>query len=112
MVGDEFLALLNINEISTIKIDVEGAELEVLSDLQDTIKKFRPYIYTEMLETQQTGRIDKASALITENNYALFGVNKSSNTLERIHSSSEIGSKYYAEHIFTPDEELTNLLPE
>lgn len=47
--GDQILANLSIDEIAFIKIDVEGAELEVLEGLADTIERFRPAILFEVL---------------------------------------------------------------
>ena len=47
--GDEIVSELELWEISTIKIDVEGAELEVLVGLSDTIRKTQPFIIFEVL---------------------------------------------------------------
>ncbi|WP_190277479.1 FkbM family methyltransferase [Adhaeribacter rhizoryzae] len=41
---------LNINHISFIKIDVEGAELEVISGMVKTIQKHQPIIVCEVLD--------------------------------------------------------------
>lgn len=45
MPGDD----LSIDDISVIKIDVEGSELEVLQGLIETIDKFSPFILFEVL---------------------------------------------------------------
>jgi FkbM family methyltransferase len=47
--GDDVLAELEISEIAAIKIDVEGAELEVMHGLADTLRKERPPILFEVL---------------------------------------------------------------
>jgi FkbM family methyltransferase len=39
---DNVLSGLNLEKIDWIKIDVEGAELEVLKGLQDTLKRLDP----------------------------------------------------------------------
>lgn len=49
MNGDVALDSLGIGEISTIKIDVEGAEIEVLKGLPRAILRSRPFIVFEML---------------------------------------------------------------
>lgn len=49
--GDEVVAELELNPISTIKIDVEGAELEVLEGLSNTIREQQPFIIFEVLNS-------------------------------------------------------------
>lgn len=47
--GDQVIESLKIEDISIIKIDVEGGELEVLQGLKSTITKYRPMIVCEVL---------------------------------------------------------------
>lgn len=47
--GDRVIQSLGLAEIACIKIDVEGAELEVLRGLKETIKRFTPYVVFEVL---------------------------------------------------------------
>jgi len=47
--GDDLIEQLGIKSISMIKIDVEGAEAEVLNSLRGTIKQVRPIVYCEIL---------------------------------------------------------------
>lgn len=47
--GDEVLAELGIREIAAIKIDVEGAERDVVAGLSDTLARQRPPIVFEVL---------------------------------------------------------------
>ncbi len=47
--GDQVLAELGIREIAAIKIDVEGAELEVLRGLAGTLAEQRPPVLFEVL---------------------------------------------------------------
>lgn len=46
--GDEFVASLDIDHLSVIKIDTEGAELEVLQGFEKTIAAHRPFIHCEI----------------------------------------------------------------
>jgi FkbM family methyltransferase len=47
--GDEVVDSLGITELGLIKIDVEGAELEVVAGLEKSIRKLRPVILFEVL---------------------------------------------------------------
>jgi FkbM family methyltransferase len=47
--GDDILPKLGISNISAIKIDVEGAELDVIKGLRDTICAKRPFLVFEVL---------------------------------------------------------------
>jgi len=49
--GDEVIKDLNLESVALIKIDVEGAELEVLQGLRGTIQRFRPAIIFEVLNS-------------------------------------------------------------
>ena len=46
--ADELVKQLKIENISIIKIDVEGAELDVIKGLKSTIEKFQPTIHCEL----------------------------------------------------------------
>ena len=47
--GDQALASLSIGPIGIIKIDVEGAELEVVRGLDATLREHHPYVLCEVL---------------------------------------------------------------
>src|ERR1700688_1827981 len=47
--GDELISELQVTSVSAIKIDVEGAELEVIEGLLDMIGAKRPFIVFEVL---------------------------------------------------------------
>jgi FkbM family methyltransferase len=47
--GDQALASLRIGPIGIIKIDVEGAELEVVRGLEATLREHHPYVLCEVL---------------------------------------------------------------
>ncbi len=46
--ADEFFAILEPPAICAIKIDVEGAELEVLRGLETTLRRHRPFVFCEI----------------------------------------------------------------
>ncbi len=90
-VGDEVIQELGIEAISTIKIDVEGAEAEVIEGLSKTIKEFKPQIVFEVLPNYQgvertavadgiaTQRRKNAAAimrLLKEHDYDVFQVHQ------------------------------------
>jgi FkbM family methyltransferase len=49
--GDEVVSELELPAISTIKIDVEGGELEVLQGLSNTISEQQPFVIFEVLNS-------------------------------------------------------------
>jgi FkbM family methyltransferase len=48
-IGDEVMAELGIDDVAAIKIDVEGAELQVLEGLADTLMQHKPVVIFEVL---------------------------------------------------------------
>jgi len=49
MTGDDCLSRLDVESVAIIKIDVEGAELEVIRGLSNTITTHKPYVLFEVL---------------------------------------------------------------
>jgi FkbM family methyltransferase len=47
--GDDVLTQMEIDSVAVIKIDVEGAELEVLQGLEKTLERQRPTLFFEVL---------------------------------------------------------------
>lgn len=82
-VGDEFVKMLDLQEgVAAIKIDVEGAELEVLSGLRETISRYKPTFYCEIwappeddarVSQQKRSRIDALLKLLDEYGYCVYG---------------------------------------
>lgn len=75
-------------KIALIKIDVEGAELEVLSGMTETLKKHQPLIVCEVLDSHTSENIpnmqhraDKLVKLMQRLNYSIHRVNHSGNVL-------------------------------
>lgn len=54
--GDEALAALGIGRVGVLKIDVEGAELEVIRGLEGTLRAHRPSVICELLPSYSPGQ--------------------------------------------------------
>ena len=79
---------LNLKRIDLIKIDVEGAEYEVMLGLEETISRFKPKLFVEIWSQNMA----KVKAFLKQHNY-------------RIVKLSEIGeanSQYYVEVLCVP----------
>src|SRR6185312_3881029 len=47
--GDDAIATLGLDDVAVIKIDTEGAELEVLEGLAGAVARWRPFVVCEIL---------------------------------------------------------------
>ncbi len=87
--GDELVSELGVTSVSTIKIDVEGAELEVIEGLLDVIEAKRPFLIFEVLnhflvvsgETLDAqhvrfreSRIEKMEDILRKRDYEIFNI--------------------------------------
>ncbi len=85
--GDEVMKELAISSASLLKIDVEGAELEVMEGLSDTIREQAPFIIFEVLNSYlvitgetldeptasfRQSRIERMERFLTEHGYELY----------------------------------------
>lgn len=67
----------NITELSLVKIDVEGAELEVIQGAQNTIQELQPTFIIELSEVMQQSRgfsSPKFKQMMKEFNYSPFEI--------------------------------------
>jgi FkbM family methyltransferase len=116
--GDEVLSLLNVSSVCLIKIDVEGAELEVMLGFERTIHRRRPYIVFEVLPdylhaTQspldesiaqiRAIRRNKIYRLLLQNDYQVFRVDQE--RLTEIECLAVSGRRLY-NCVAVPSEEL------
>ncbi|CAN5806099.1 hypothetical protein BH10BAC2_BH10BAC2_19290 [soil metagenome] len=92
MRGDVVLKEESITKINFVKIDVEGAELEVIKGLQETLLKFKPVIIMEILPVysiespngkMRKQRQDQLLRTIFDMEYALFLIKEDEVKLER-----------------------------
>jgi FkbM family methyltransferase len=76
-VTDRVLKELHLDRVDWIKIDVEGAEREVLCGLEETISKFKPKIITEVFYENmhaRTQNVDKMKKFMKEHGYSLIRI--------------------------------------
>ncbi len=102
------------NNISIIKIDVEGAELEVIESFKKQILQFRPFILTEILpvyeksNTFRRERTEKIVSFISKMDYIIFRIiknqNDTFNKFEKITHISVHADLSLCEYIFVPKE--------
>ncbi|MFB0522639.1 MAG: FkbM family methyltransferase [Candidatus Bathyarchaeia archaeon] len=69
---DDIIRRLNIDCVDWIKIDVEGAEFEVLSGLEDTIRNHKPRIIIEVRKEN----LPKVSSFMGRRDYSMVGIPK------------------------------------
>jgi len=114
MTGDEVLQILEPRAISVIKIDVEGDELEVLSGLQSSIRRFRPYIYCEVWNLPDTRapdyaerklRAEKVIELMQAIDYSIYGVQRETRQMRRIESAEDFCALHLPDYIMMDNAE-------
>lgn len=110
--GDDLLERYSLNSISIIKIDVEGAELEVIHGLSNTIISHRPFIICEVLpvytENTNQGKFRKqrqtdVEFFLKSNKYKIFRISADGNLIPLdsfgIHSNLAL-----CNYLFAPEE--------
>ena len=71
---DDVVRELNVSRVDAIKIDVEGAELQVLQGAVETLKRFHPKIVIEMVPAQLASfhtTPEEVTALIRSTGYTM-----------------------------------------
>lgn len=87
---------INLNNMSFLKVDVEGAELEVIESFKDEIKNHNPFILLEILPVYNINenadryeRQNKLLSILKNLNYSIFSIIK---TKEQLLSLKEINT--------------------
>jgi FkbM family methyltransferase len=110
---DNISQSVDLTDIKMIKIDVEGAELEVLESMKDLIQKNQPLILIEVLpayskdNTVRIERQEKIEALLTLLDYCIYKIVKTNEKVESIKQLSTFGIHQDIEdcdYIFVPKE--------
>lgn len=114
--GDYLMNRLNINAISIIKVDVEGAELEVIKSLRSTIARYHPYILCEILpiydENTSNGSFRKSrqnslEKIINDENYILCRVHHRGDVM-KIRSIETHSDLSLCDYLFIHESEEVN----
>jgi FkbM family methyltransferase len=116
---NEIKLIKDLDEIAIIKIDVEGAEMEVIEGAKKTIESKRPVLIIEILPVYKEAnlfRLDRQrniEKIMKELNYKLFRIKKTSNNrLEGLSEIKEIeihSNLDQCDYVFVP-KELENQL--
>jgi FkbM family methyltransferase len=115
--ADAVFADLDLTAISAIKIDVEGAELEVLSGLAATLSRYRPLVICEVL-TPDPGRpeydaaidrIEKLLSLLRDIDYQLMSL-AADNELSTVSSPADLTKDSRPDRILVPGSERESIL--
>lgn len=117
--ADEVFELLSPAAICSFKIDVEGAELEVLKGLVNTIAKYKPYLFCEIWQLPQSdhptysekhSRLVEICALMNKISYKILGISrKSSADIEVLTSADDFTGKHRPDYILVHDSEVEPL---
>ncbi len=121
---DTILSDLGLTEvIGIIKIDVEGAELEVLEGLHEVMAVHRPLLIMEILpvhseqDVEKVQRQTKIEQILAALDYEIFQVKKKAHSqyagLQRLAEFGVHGNFVHRDYIFIPaelTEEMTRLL--
>lgn len=111
MRGDIVLKEEPIIKINFVKIDVEGAELEVIKGLQDTLIKFKPVIIMEILPVYNVDRLngkmrkerqDQLLRIIFDLGYTLFLIKEDAVKLERLNEIPVHGNMGTTNYLLIP----------
>lgn len=102
---------IKMKSMSILKIDVEGAELEVIKSFQNQIKNKKPIIIIEILPVysiQSTKRIERQNSIIdllSNLSYSMYRVIKENEILLNLKEIKEIGihsDMNKCEYVFVP----------
>ena len=118
---DQLRALIGSHRAPAfVKVDVEGAEWEVLKSLEPLLAAHRPMIFCEILpvykkeNTTRLSRQQKIEDLLHRNQYQIVRVNKSQNgtgtpSLELKQTFGIHGDIHQCDYMFIPQEDISEL---
>jgi FkbM family methyltransferase len=107
-------SLLSIDNVGIIKIDVEGAELEVIKSLSRIIRDYRPIILLEVLPVRSNENVlrkdrqEELEQIFNDLNYIIFRVKKTGSDiyagLKRIESIGIHSNLNQCDYVIAPNE--------
>jgi FkbM family methyltransferase len=113
----EDLRLPNI-DVSYLKIDVEGGELEVLRELHSILHDQKPLIFIEILpvyDKQNSLRLERQNSIedvVSKLNYQIFRINRNSCSFTHLEKIDNLGIHSdldLCDYLLVPIEEATEL---
>ena len=113
-VGDEVLDTLGVGQVSVVKIDVEGGELDVVEGLRRTFQRHAPYVFCEVLpvwdEHSEMGRFrlerqTRLQAVLAELGYVIFRIYFDA-TVEHVEEFGIHADMTRSNYVFVPRAEL------
>ncbi len=114
----EDISIEKASNIGVIKIDVEGAEVEVLSGIKQHLKSQRPFVLIEILPAYNAENIKRISRqdliqdLLSECDYSFFRIVKPQGEFEHIEKIESFGihsDLNKCDYILSPKERDTTL---
>jgi len=117
--ADDFFKILAPEALCALKIDVEGAELEVLRGLSMTIKKFKPYIFCEIWQlpekdhptyNEKLERLKLIREHMQSVNYKILGISsKKFSEINVLDTLESFNGSYRRDYILVHESEVNNL---
>jgi len=109
---------LDIDTVGIVKIDVEGAEMEVLKSLSGMIRHDNPFILVEVVPTYdipfRIERQNKIAKFLDNHDYKIYSIRKTSNNgfagLTSISIFSNNDDPSQMDYIAFPDNKISNKL--
>jgi FkbM family methyltransferase len=115
----ELKDFVDISSISILKVDVEGAELEVLEGLLPLLQETRPFVVMEILPVykkdnfERLNRQERIQRLVAKNNYKIFRIQKHNEHLQSFELITDIGihaNDDWCDYVLCPQERQNQLL--
>ena len=116
---DSLAKILGDKSVGIVKIDVEGAELEVVKSLLELIRRDKPIIMIELLpvysseNTSRKNRQDELERIFADNDYTILRVEKNSSDaysgLRRIEKIGIHSDLTQCDYVIVPSTQLAVL---
>ncbi len=117
--ANDFFEVLQPESICVLKIDVEGAELEVLRGLATTIKRYQPYVFCEIWQLPESDhptynekftRLNLICELMKSLNYSILGVSSKNNSdVQILESFESFNGDFRRDYILVHESEVNDL---
>ncbi len=111
--------VFNPGVVGIIKVDVEGAELDVLKGLTSLLDSSRPFVVMEILPSytsdnkERLGRQMEIEVILGQYNYSILRIIKENDRLARFETIGEFGihsNQDWCDYVFCPAEIVHSLI--